>query len=105
VYVDSLEDDDLSFIIATLHPEIDHATRTKMIRFNMLMHHETMIANSFGRKGAPWEFNLRDVFRWCEFMKRNQTSRAWNAASGVDLIYRQVCCVIATLYNIAAYAN
>lgn len=26
----------------------------------------------YGRKGSPWEFNLRDVFRWCEAMIREQ---------------------------------
>lgn len=31
-----------------------------------------MEAGRYGRRGSPWEFNLRDVFRWCELMLREQ---------------------------------
>lgn len=30
----------------------------------------------YGRRGSPWEFNLRDVFRWCELMQREQGTAA-----------------------------
>lgn len=33
---------------------------------------DTMETGSYGRRGSPWEFNLRDVFRWCELMQREQ---------------------------------
>lgn len=33
---------------------------------------DTMEASLYGRNGSPWEFNLRDVFRWCELMIREQ---------------------------------
>ena len=26
----------------------------------------------FGAAGGPWDFNLRDVFRWCELMLAEQ---------------------------------
>lgn len=26
----------------------------------------------WGRKGSPWELNLRDVFRWCDLLIKHQ---------------------------------
>ena len=26
----------------------------------------------WGRRGSPWEFNLRDLFRWCDLLLANQ---------------------------------
>ena len=31
-----------------------------------------MVKGNWGQKGSPWEFNLRDIFRWCELLKENQ---------------------------------
>lgn len=45
-----------------------------------------MIENSFGRKGSPWEFNLRDVFRWCDLLLRYPHSQP---GEFVDLLYLQ----------------
>ena len=36
------------------------------------MHEETMVNRAWGRKGAPWEFNLRDINRWCDLLLANQ---------------------------------
>lgn len=57
-----------------------------MIQFNSKIFHDTMISFKYGRKGSPWEFNLRDVFRWCELMKAHKNS---NPGQFVDLIYLQ----------------
>ena len=27
---------------------------------------------NWGRKGGPWELNLRDVFRWCDLLIKYQ---------------------------------
>lgn len=27
-----------------------------------------MIEGRWGQRGGPWEFNLRDLFRWCDLM-------------------------------------
>ncbi|KAH9179366.1 midasin [Lactarius sanguifluus] len=35
-----------------------------MITYNSLLETETVLKRSFGRDGSPWEFNLRDIFRW-----------------------------------------
>ena len=57
-----------------------------MIRFNTLLHQDIMISCKYGRKGSPWEFNLRDVFRWCDLIRAHPYLKAGNF---VDLIYLQ----------------
>ncbi|CAM9377533.1 unnamed protein product, partial [Scytosiphon promiscuus] len=55
---------------------------SRMIAFNSLVQSDTMEARRYGRKGSPWEFNLRDVFRWCELLLREQQrSSSLNIAS------------------------
>jgi len=41
-----------------------------------------MEAGRYGRRGSPWEFNLRDVFRWCELMLREQHLPSTNSGGG-----------------------
>jgi midasin (ATPase involved in ribosome maturation) len=41
-----------------------------MIGFNVDVHHHT--TSVFATAGRPWEFNLRDIFRWCELMRQHQ---------------------------------
>uniref|UniRef100_A0A1I8F1R9 Midasin n=1 Tax=Macrostomum lignano TaxID=282301 RepID=A0A1I8F1R9_9PLAT len=43
--------------------------RESMIRFNCLLQQRVSVDRSFGLAGSPWEFNLRDVFRWCEALR------------------------------------
>ena len=45
---------------------------SSMINFNCLIHRDSAERGAFGRSGAPWEFNLRDVFRWSELMLAEQ---------------------------------
>ncbi|KAG0168625.1 AAA ATPase midasin [Apophysomyces sp. BC1034] len=86
VYVEHLTTDDLLFICAHLFPQFERSTLEKMIEFNTRMYEETMIRCSFGRKGSPWEFNLRDVFRWLELMQKDNVS---DPAEFLDTIYMQ----------------
>ncbi|GAB9472243.1 hypothetical protein Gpo141_00009426 [Globisporangium polare] len=44
----------------------------KMIAFNSTVHEDTMVFCKYGRMGSPWEFNLRDVFRFCELLESQQ---------------------------------
>jgi midasin len=37
-----------------------------MVSFNDALSRAVVNERRFGRVGAPWEFNLRDVLRWCE---------------------------------------
>ncbi|KAJ3134538.1 AAA ATPase midasin [Physocladia obscura] len=71
VYIEGLTGDDMAFIIKNLNPEIDPTVIKKMIDFNQAMHQETMVRHSFGIRGSPWEFNLRDILRWIELLRSN----------------------------------
>ncbi|KAI9307575.1 P-loop containing nucleoside triphosphate hydrolase protein [Cunninghamella echinulata] len=86
VYVEHLTADDLLFICTHLFSEFEPNVLQQMIDFNTAMYNETMIKCSFGRKGSPWEFNLRDVFRWLELMQKNNVS---NPMEYLDTIYIQ----------------
>ena len=68
VYMEALEASDLLFIAQALHPAIPAASLRKMIAFNERMREDTMVGRKFGQAGAPWEFNLRDVLRWCQLI-------------------------------------
>ncbi|CAO3637326.1 unnamed protein product [Cunninghamella blakesleeana] len=86
VYVEHLTADDLLFICTHLFSEFEPNVLQKMIDFNTAMYTETMIKCSFGRKGSPWEFNLRDVFRWLELLQNNNT---FDPMEYLDTIYIQ----------------
>lgn len=70
--MEALEAADLEFICTALFPSISTATLHHMVSFNERLHHETMVAHSFGHRGAPWEFNLRDILRWCELILKSR---------------------------------
>eukprot|EP01080_Neovahlkampfia_damariscottae_P007220 gene7221-11536_t len=94
VYVDELNRNDLLFISLSLHGEIGKENILKMIEFNQEIHKKTMIEHKFGRKGSPWEFNLRDIFRWCEMLKSdyhqfNDQFDSFKPSKYLDCIYRQ----------------
>ena len=69
VYLSSLERDDLLYITRSLYPTIPAPTLAKMVDFNQNVHEDTMVHRKYGHQGAPWEFNLRDVFRWCDLVQ------------------------------------
>ncbi|KDR17835.1 Midasin, partial [Zootermopsis nevadensis] len=66
VYIDSLTEADLEFIIRFLFPDLPHNLISRMIRFNSRLVRETGELRLWGQRGAPWELNLRDLCRWCE---------------------------------------
>lgn len=37
-----------------------------MATFLADLHHAANVARTFGAAGGPWEFNLRDLLRWCQ---------------------------------------
>ncbi len=45
-----------------------------------------MVHYKYAKKGSPWEFNLRDVFRWCDLLKNHAGSlpKDW-----IDTLYLQ----------------
>lgn len=38
------------------------------------MHRETVELCEWGQRGGPWEYNLRDILRWCELLIHNQVT-------------------------------
>lgn len=89
MYVEEMDSDDFQFITETLYPMIPGAMLEKMIRFNQSLYEETMISRLYGRKGSPWEFNLRDIFRWCDLMCHSQSGGGWEPDLFLDTIYMQ----------------
>ena len=64
VYVDPLTAADLLLISKHMFPNYPEDWLERMITYNSLLETETTLKRSFGRDGSPWEFNLRDIFRW-----------------------------------------
>jgi MoxR-like ATPase len=110
VYLEPLDGDDLRFIMCALHPQLHTGVIDRMVRFNQAIFVDTMVNRLYGRLGSPWEFNLRDMFRWCELMmtalsgvqsERSQSLQCESAfvtdegaqlqacAAHVDLLYLQ----------------
>lgn len=86
VYLDPMDSSDLHFIASNLYPSISPLTHEKIIEFNTRVYHDTMVAAKYGRKGSPWEFNLRDILRWCDLIRAHPES---SPKEFVDLIYLQ----------------
>nr|XP_017246046.1 PREDICTED: midasin isoform X2 [Daucus carota subsp. sativus] len=68
VYIDELVEGDYVDICSSLYPSISNHLLMKLIRFNKLLHEDTMVHHKYGQKGSPWEFNLRDVIRSCQII-------------------------------------
>ncbi|GBG32276.1 Midasin [Hondaea fermentalgiana] len=66
VFVQQLTDEDYGFIVSKMYPEMDRALADRLIAFNSSIVHDTIKTMKYARAGAPWEFNLRDIFRLCE---------------------------------------
>lgn len=71
VYVEALSEDDFLEIASILHPSLSKSVLKSMIEFNSRLHQDTMVLHKYGHSGSPWEFNLRDILRWCELMERD----------------------------------
>ncbi len=64
VFIDPLTATDLVQISKHMFPDFPEDWLQPMITYNSLLETETSVKRSFGREGSPWEFNLRDIFRW-----------------------------------------
>jgi midasin len=79
VFIDVLSAADLEFISHSLYPDIPLHMLNNMISFNNKV--EVLVRKC----GATlWEFNLRDVLRWCQLMQDYQAS---DPGQFVDLLY------------------
>jgi midasin (ATPase involved in ribosome maturation) len=66
VFVDNLSCSDLQVIVNSRFPHQVFADN--FIEFNTKVC-SALAESAFGRDGTPWEFNLRDIFRWCELFE------------------------------------
>ncbi|NXD83342.1 MDN1 protein, partial [Halcyon senegalensis] len=87
VYVDPLSSEDMEFIGNTLFPAIDRSIIAKMVAFNNKIDKEVMTGKKWGQKGGPWEFNLRDLFRWCQLILVDQSPGCYDPGQHVFLVY------------------
>ncbi|XP_030054953.1 midasin [Microcaecilia unicolor] len=87
VYVDQLSLSDMEFIANTMFPAIGKSTIAKMVAFNNKIDQEVMVERSWGQKGGPWEFNLRDLFRWCQLILTDQSPGCYDPGQHVFLVY------------------
>ncbi|XP_064216909.1 midasin isoform X1 [Aotus nancymaae] len=87
VFVDPLTVIDMEFIASTLFPAIEKNIVKKMVAFNNQIDHEVTVEKKWGQKGGPWEFNLRDLFRWCQLMLVDQSPGCYDPGQHVFLVY------------------
>lgn len=45
------------------------------------------VEKKWGQKGGPWEFNLQDLFRWCQLMLVGQSPGCYDPGQHVFLVY------------------
>lgn len=48
---------------------------------------EVTVERKWGQRGGPWEFNLRDLFRWCQLMQTDQSPGFFNPGQHAGLVY------------------
>uniref|UniRef100_A0AAQ6AJN3 Midasin n=1 Tax=Amphiprion ocellaris TaxID=80972 RepID=A0AAQ6AJN3_AMPOC len=84
VFVDQLTSKDMEFIGDSIFPSIDKEIVAKMVEFS---NKEVCVERRWGQKGSPWEFNLRDMFRWCQLMQTDQSPGFFNPGQHVSLVY------------------
>ncbi|CAG8438258.1 2742_t:CDS:10 [Acaulospora morrowiae] len=88
VYIEELTQDDVLLICVNSFPRMDIKTLKSMIEFNTRMYEDTMIKCLYGRNGAPWEFNLRDILRWLELLAEDYERGIYSLPHQfLDLVY------------------
>ncbi|KAM3861280.1 midasin [Diretmus argenteus] len=87
VFVDQLTSKDMEFIGDSIFDTIDKEIIAKMVEFNNRLVLEVSVERRWGQRGSPWEFNLRDMFRWCQLMQADQSPGFFNPGQHVALVY------------------
>ncbi|XP_042084236.1 midasin isoform X2 [Haplochromis burtoni] len=87
VFVDQLTSKDMEFIGDLIFPSIDKEIVIKMVEFSNRLVQEVCKDRHWGQRGSPWEFNLRDLFRWCQLMQADQAPGFFNPGQHVALVY------------------
>ncbi|GAA6099361.1 midasin isoform X1 [Tachysurus ichikawai] len=87
VYVDQLTSADMQFIGNAIFPNISEQIISKMVQFSDKLVTDVAVERKWGQKGGAWEFNLRDLFRWCQLMQTDQSPAFYNPGQHVGLVY------------------
>ncbi|XP_035851556.1 midasin isoform X1 [Sander lucioperca] len=87
VFVDQLTSKDMEFIGDSIFTSIDKEIIAKMVEFSNRLVQEVSVERRWGQRGSPWEFNLRDLFRWCQLMQADQSPGFYNPGQHVALVY------------------
>lgn len=87
VFVDQLTSKDMEFIADSIFPSINKEIIVKMVEFSNRLVQEVCVERHWGQKGSPWEFNLRDMCRWCQLMQADQSPGFFNPGQHVALVY------------------
>ena len=89
VWMEELGVDDMLLIINAQFGTVSNDILGRMIAFVRALQREIVSLRRFGARGSPWDFNLRDVFRWCELMVAEQQPPHWRPWQFVDSIFLQ----------------
>ena len=68
ISLELLQPADLLVILQQLHPQLPASCLECMVASVGLLHEAVNLKHAFGRIGGPWEFNLRDISRWCDLI-------------------------------------
>ncbi|KAI6834575.1 midasin [Hortaea werneckii] len=90
VYADAFKPDDLMLICQRSFPQVEVSTLKQAIAFVDRLDDEVVRHRCFRANGGPWEFNLRDVFRWLSLLSSEKgLLEAGNARDCVELLFTQ----------------
>ncbi|XP_068087248.1 midasin [Hyperolius riggenbachi] len=87
VFIDQLSTSDMEFIANAMFPTLGETIISKIVAFNNQIELEVTSQRKWGQKGGPWEFNLRDLFRWCQLMLHQQSPGNYDPSQHVFLVY------------------
>lgn len=95
VHVAPLGAADLRLILTHSFPAFASPTLRCMVRFSAAVVARLENDPLFLRRGRPWQFNLRDITRWCELLTLKRLPfggdgvAPWHAADFLDCVYLQ----------------
>ncbi|KAL0049173.1 hypothetical protein WJX82_008148 [Trebouxia sp. C0006] len=84
VHIQLLLSQDLLFIAGSLHPSIPADCLANMVSFLKALHEGANTQRSFASAGGPWEFNLRDLLRWCDLAEAAVPAHESSAALAIE---------------------
>ena len=75
IFMSGLEMEDYIIICESLYPDMDRSLISQMVKFSSRLEEEVVVKRRWGQQGSPWEFNLRDLLRWCRAMESDGEDR------------------------------